>query len=88
MESSKFIVGKALNKKDTILILQILFSRLYVLRNQLIHGNATWNGQLNRQQVNDGYRLLSALQPVFLFIMMSYSKKDWGKLAYPIIGLK
>ena len=52
-----------------------------MLRNQLIHGNATWNGQLNRQQVNDGYRLLSALQPVFLSIMMSNPHKDWGRLA-------
>ena len=70
MEESKNIIGKALKKKNTVVILQILFSRLYVLRNQLIHGNATWNGQLNRQQVNDGYRLLGALH--FSFI------EDWS----------
>ena len=88
MEESKNIIGKALKNKNTVVILQILFSRLYVLRNQLIHGNATWNGQLNRQQVNDGYRLLGALQPVFLSIMMSNPHKEWGRLAYPIINLE
>jgi len=82
------VVGKALKYRNTVVILQILFSRLYVLRNQLVHGNATWNGQLNRKQVNDGYRLLASLQPTFLAIMMSNPGEDWGRLAYPIIDME
>ena len=66
LEESKKIISKALKKKKySRLFYRILFSRLYVLRNQLIHGNATWNGQLNRQQVNDGYRLLGAFTACF-----------------------
>lgn len=29
------------------MILSILFDRLYVLRNQLVHGGATWNSDVN-----------------------------------------
>ena len=86
-EESKLVVQKALTAKNTIVILQILFSRLYVLRNQLIHGNATWGGRVNRQQVKDSYRLISNLQPLFLSIMMDNPCEDWGALAFPIIKL-
>ena len=84
-ESAKFVVGKALANQDTQLVLQILFSRLYTLRNQLIHGNATWNGGLNRQQVTDGYKLLSHLQPIFIYLMLNNPEENWGNLAFPII---
>lgn len=84
-ENSKKLFNSALAKKDTSLILQILFSRLYTLRNQLIHGNATWNSAVNRSQVNDGFKLISALQPSFLSIMMEHHREDWGDLAFPII---
>lgn len=36
------------------MILSILFDRLYVLRNQLVHRGATWNSDVNRDQVRDG----------------------------------
>ena len=84
-DDSKIVVAKALAKTDTVLLLQVLFSRLYTLRNQLVHGNATWNGSVNRDQVNNGYRVLSKLQPVFLSIMMEHPDEEWGELAYPIM---
>ena len=84
-EQSKIVVNKALVAKNTDVILQILFSRLYTLRNQIVHGNATWNGKVNRQQVTDGFKLISNLQPLFLSIMMDNPNSDWGDLAYPII---
>ena len=31
-----------------------VFDRLYVLRNQLVHGGSTWNSGINRTQVRDG----------------------------------
>lgn len=39
---------EALNTK------QRLLRRLYVLRNQLVHGSATWNSSANRAKVRDG----------------------------------
>ena len=84
-EQSKAVVNKALATKNSVVILQVLFSRLYTLRNQMVHGNATWNGKVNRQQVTDGFKLISNLQPLFLSIMMDNPNSDWGDLAYPII---
>mgnify|MGYP007112264769 CR=1 FL=1 len=37
---------------DTATLLSVVFDRLYVLRNQLVHGGATWSSQVNRAQVN------------------------------------
>src|SRR5262245_57381047 len=36
-----------LTARDTAKILSMLFDRLYVLRNQLVHGGATWNSSTN-----------------------------------------
>ena len=83
--ASRLVVAKALSRTDTVLLLQVLFSRLYTLRNQLVHGNATWNGSVNRNQVVNGFRVLSKLQPIFLAIMMTHPHEEWGELAYPIM---
>ena len=82
---SKSMVLKALENKNTQLILEILFDRLYTLRNQLIHGGATWNGKVNRSQVTDGQSIISFLIPNFLEIMMNNQNENWGKLNFPVI---
>ena len=86
-EDSKLVVNKALTSQNTEVILQILFSRLYTLRNQLVHGNATWNGKVNRQQVVDGYKLISHLQPIFIYLMLKNPNHNWGHLAFPIVDM-
>ncbi|MBO1996800.1 hypothetical protein J4714_13045 [Staphylococcus epidermidis] len=35
---------------DTPELLALIFQRIYTLRNQLVHGGATWNSQINRAQ--------------------------------------
>lgn len=55
---SRFASGKcsaqqALASGDTPALLGVLFNRLYTLRNQLIHGGATWSGSVNREQMRD-----------------------------------
>ena len=82
---SKSMVLKALEHKNTQLILEILFDRLYTLRNQLIHGGATWNGKVNRSQVTDGQSIISFLIPNFLEIMMNNQNENWGKLNFPVV---
>jgi hypothetical protein len=42
--------GEALYSKS----IKVMFDRLYTLRNQLLHGGATWNGAVNRAQITQG----------------------------------
>lgn len=78
-------VNVALRERDTRLILSTLFDRLYVLRNQLVHGGATWNSAVNRDQVRDGARILAALVPVFIDLMMDNPEASWGAPYYPVV---
>ena len=68
-QGSKNAIARALGRSDTEAVLSILFDRLYVLRNQIIHGGATWNSSMNRDQVRDGARIMSFLVPVFVDVM-------------------
>jgi hypothetical protein len=70
---------------DTARVLSLVFDRLYVLRNQLIHGGSTWNSGVNRGQVHDGAAILSFLLPVFIDLMMDNPHNDWGKPFYPVV---
>ena len=72
-----------LEQQNTAAFLEVLFGRLYTLRNQLIHGGATWNSKVNRDQVRDGRRILESLMPVFIELMMEHPNQDWGKPWYP-----
>lgn len=83
--SSKRRTATALSQKDTATILEILFDRLYMLRNQLVHGGATWNSSVNRDQVRDGAAILSSLLPVFVDLMMDNHSLDWGPAHYPVV---
>ena len=78
-------VKYALKNKETDVLLSILFSRLYVLRNQLIHGGATWAGIVNRDQVRDGTEIMAFLLPLLIDIMMDNPDKAWGKYHYPVV---
>lgn len=83
---SQKAVAAALQQRDTVKILSLVFDRLYVLRNQLVHGGATWNGSVNRDQVRDGAAVLGVLLPTFMDIMMSYPDADWGVPQYPVVA--
>lgn len=71
--------------KDTKTILSLVFDRLYVLRNQLMHGGATWNSSVNRQQIQDGYRILEFMLPKFIEIIINNPNEDWGQPIYPVV---
>ena len=74
----------ALRDHKTARILYIVFDRLYVLRNQLVHGGATYDGGINRAQVKDGAAILGHLIPLFVNIMMDHPDSVWGKPFYPV----
>lgn len=80
---SRFASGKcsaqqALASGDTPALLGVLFNRLYTLRNQLIHGGATWSGSVNREQMRDCTSLLSKLVPLVIELMMDSADTLWG----------
>lgn len=76
---------QALREHDTVEVLNLVFDRLYVLRNQIIHGGATWNSWVNRSQVHDGAAILTFLVPVFIDVMMDNPDEDWGRPYYPVV---
>ncbi len=76
---------QALRDEETLTLLTILFDRLYVLRNQLVHGGATWGGSVNRSQVRDGAAIIAFLAPRFIELMLDAPGEDWGPAYYPVI---
>ena len=76
---------RALRSRDTVLVLRLVFDRLYVLRNQLVHGGSTWNSRVNRDQMRDGAAILAFLMPVFVDVMMDNPREDWGRPFYPVV---
>ena len=86
LASSQRSIAAAMGKQDTARILSLMFDRLYVLRNQLVHGGATWNSKVNRDQVRDGAAVLGFLLPVFINIMMDNSGHNWGLPFYPVVN--
>ena len=64
----------------------IILRRLYTLRNQLMHGGATWNGQVNRAQITDGVAILECLVPIVIDLMLDHPLKFLGAPSYPLIG--
>ena len=75
---------RALNEGATADVLEIVLRRLYTLRNQLLHGGATWQGSLNRQQVDEGAAMLGAFVPRFVLLMMNnqHRHQQWGSPPY------
>ena len=67
-------------------MLGVVLDRLYVLRNQLMHGGATWNSKVNRQQVKDGCSIMMTLMPAIIETMMGAKDEDWGEIFYPVVS--
>lgn len=77
--------SRAFQNGETALVLGLVFGRLYVLRNQIVHGGSTWKSSVNRDQVRDGAAILGFLMPAFADIMMDNPDQDWGKPFYPVV---
>lgn len=75
----------ALVRKEPAIILGIVLDRLYVLRNQLLHGGATYGSYINRDQVRDGKRFLMELLPLVITLMMEHKEVDWGRIYFPVV---
>lgn len=83
---SKAAAGRALAQRDTTTVLSTVLSRIYTLRNQLVHGGATWNSSVNRDQVRDGGSLLGKFVPLVIEIMMDNAGEEWPEAVYPVVA--
>ncbi len=84
-KTSSRAFARAFQKGDGVKVLISVFDRLYILRNQIVHGGSTWNSGVNRDQVRDGASILGFLMPVFVDIMMDNPSENWGKPFYPVV---
>ncbi len=80
----KNTVNEALGKQDVYEILSVLFNRLYVVRNQIVHGNATWNGGRNYDQLRVGVNIMEFLLPLLITLVMDNPEMDLGKPYYTL----
>lgn len=85
-EQARKKAHRALAAQDTDEVLWVLFQRLYTLRNQLVHGGATWNSSVNRAQVRSGRLLLSRLLPAMLEVMMKHPAEFAAAPFYPVVS--
>lgn len=85
-DKDKNKVHRALQQKDSVEVLYVIFNRLYTLRNQIIHGGSTYNSSVNRTQIHDACNILTALLPTFMHILLENEKIiDLGKPFYPVV---
>lgn len=76
-----------IHRRDSVRVLTTVFERLYVLRNQLMHGGATWGSLVNREQVELAVNIMGYTIPVFIGLMMDGPDVfDNGRPYYPLVG--
>ncbi len=85
-DKAQAAANRALGKGETVKVLSIVLDRIYTLRNQLVHGGASWNSQVNRAQLRDCSALMRNLVPAVIAVMMDAADQDWGRLHYPVVG--
>lgn len=84
-EKARTTFDEALQEGDTPVVLSFLFDRLYMLRNQLIHGGTTWNSSVNGAQLSSAVALMGQIVPRMANIMMNHPEADWGRPFFPVV---
>ncbi len=79
------LMSKEEYEEDCIIFLGILFDRLYLLRNQLIHGCATFAGKVNAEQIKLAKNILEDMVPILINILLENPEIDLGEIPYPVI---
>lgn len=75
----------ALGRRNTVAVLSVVLARIYVLRNQLVHGGATWGSSVNREQLRDCTSFMAKLAPLVIEVMMDHPETLWGDACYPVV---
>ena len=75
----------AVGNQDSIKFLGILFDRMYILRNQIFHGCATFDSAVNSEQLKLAVKILRRMIPILINILMDNPEENWGPIAYPVV---
>ncbi len=75
----------ALGSGTTNKLVSIILSRIYTLRNQLVHGGSTWGGKVNRTQLQDCTNIMNRLVPIIIQLMMENPNTLWGDPCFPVV---
>ena len=84
-DRAKTAANRALAEHRTADAISIVLSRMYTLRNQLVHGGATWNSRVNRDQLSDCANFLGKLVPYIITLMLDNPNTLWGDAVYPVV---
>lgn len=76
------------NPDRSVELILLVMRRLYQMRNQLIHGGATYKSSVNRDQVRDSSNLMGRLLPLIIEIMIDHPDEAWGDIYYPVVGTR
>jgi hypothetical protein len=77
--------NRFLSKNEVAKLIEVVLDRLYMLRNQIMHGGATYKSKVNRAQVRDACNILKLFIPIIIDIMMENRDEDWGDIYYPVV---
>ena len=78
--------NRFLSKNEVGKLIEVVLDRLYMLRNQIMHGGATYKSKVNRAQVKDACNILKLFIPIIIDIMMENREEDWGEIYYPVVS--
>ncbi|MCE5327918.1 MAG: hypothetical protein LLG01_16040 [Planctomycetaceae bacterium] len=84
LAASRQHVMKCLRNRSAVGVLQQVFERLYVLRQQVFHGAATSGSKLNRKYLESSAMLMSKIVPAMIAIMIiAGPQRNWGEICFP-----
>ena len=84
LETQKQNIENALKERNSVEILAGIFQRLSTLHHQIMQGGATYHSSLNYKSLEESCRILAALLPVFICILLENSQTlDLNKPYYP-----
>jgi len=86
IQQEKKQIQDAIQHKDPLTLLKILFHRLATVYQQILQGGVSYASVLNRKQMQDSCMLLSTLLHAFLYILLENAEViDSGKPFYPVV---
>ena len=83
MEKERSALNRAFSKGDTAKVLKIIFGRLYVLRNRIVHGGMIFENSYNQKILENATWLMESVMTEVVKIM-SDLQYSWGLPLYSL----